>query len=408
MAFDNHPEKGSLRHDSARASGAALVVAVSASKDAQASALKSNTSKVFTETTAKKRREVMRERFAHKFAAANLLKSLDEKKAVRLSKCGYVAYQTEVLGTLKKAQEGDAKHASFKGVIACGSVWLCPCCSPRISGRRKDELDSLMQSARAEGLAVVMMTLTARHSKRTKLAPFVDALKAAVKRMRQRRQWAALDLVGTVTATEVTHGEAGWHPHMHMLVLVKGSAEQACAKLQAMWPVWRDALAAEGLTATKSAFDVRSAMKGEYLAKFAAASEMTLATEKQGRNGSRNPWQLLADAEAGDGQASALWLEYAAAFVGKRQLFWSQGLKARFGIGEISDEEAAAEAPEPLPEVEVFRVWLGSGSWRDARRRRVSIQYAAETGGDLNAAEFGPTDRQRWQEKSFGSVVERE
>lgn len=373
---------------------------------ASASALKSNTSKVFTETTAKKRREVMRERFAHKFAAANLLKSHDEKKAVRLSKCGYVAYQTEVLGTLKTAPETGAKVASFKGVISCGSVWLCPCCSPRISGRRKDELDSLMQSARAEGLAVVMMTLTARHSKRTKLASFLDALKAAVKRMRQRRQWAALDLVGTVTATEVTHGEAGWHPHMHMLVLVKGSAEEACAKLQAMWPVWRDALAAEGLTATKSAFDVRSAMKGEYLAKFAAASEMTLATEKQGRNGSRNPWQLLADAEAGDGQASALWLEYAAAFVGKRQLFWSQGLKARFGIGETSDEEAAAEAPEPLPEVEIFRVWLGKGSWREARRRRVSIQYAAEAGLSLDVAEFGPTDAERWRRTVKGGVIE--
>lgn len=350
----------------------------------------------------------MRERFAHKFAAANLLKTLDEKKAVRLSKCGYVAYQTEVLGTLKKAPEGDVKHASFKGVIACGLVWLCPCCSPRISGRRKDELDHLMSGARAEGLSVVMMTLTARHSKKTKLQPFLDALKASAKRMRQRRQWAALPIAGTVTATEVTHGEAGWHPHLHLLVLVEAAAAEAVALVEGLWPVWRDSLKAEGLTATKSAFDVRPALTGEYVAKFAAASEMTLATEKKGRNGSRNPWQLLSDAEAGDAQASALWLEYAAAFAGKRQLFWSQGLKARFGIGETSDEDAAAESPEPLPEVEIFRVWLGAGSWREARRRRVSIQYAAETGGDIDAAERGLTDSQRWRRQESGPVIEEE
>lgn len=368
--------------------------------------LKSNTSKVFKTDENKRKRDTARQRLAHKFAAANLLKKLDEKKAIRLSKCGYVAYQGQVLGTLKKEPETGVKYGGYKGVIACGSVWHCPCCSPRISGRRKDELDVLMGAARAEGLAVVMMTLTARHSKRTKLAPFVDALRAAVKRMRQRRQWSALDLVGSVSCLEVTHGEAGWHPHMHMLLLFNGSAEEACAKLQAIWPVWRDALAFEGLTATKSAFDVRSAMKGEYLAKFAAASEMTLATEKQGRNGSRNPWQLLADAEEGDGQASALWIEYAAAFVGKRQLFWSQGLKARFGIGEVSDEEAAEEVPEALPDVEIFRVWDASGSWRQARRRRVSILYAAETGGDLDAAETGLTDSQIWRGLASGSVIE--
>ena len=44
-----------------------------------------------------------------------------------------------------------------------------------------------------------------------------------------------------------------------------------------------------------------------------------------------------------DKQAGALFIEYSKAFHGRRQLQWSPGLKAFFGIGEKSDEMIAAE-----------------------------------------------------------------
>lgn len=52
---------------------------------------------------------------------------------------------------------------------------------------------------------------------------------------------------------------------------------------------------------------------------------------------------LRAYLEDTDKQAGALFIEFATVFKGKRQLFWSKGLKARFKIGEKNDEELAAE-----------------------------------------------------------------
>ena len=51
---------------------------------------------------------------------------------------------------------------------------------------------------------------------------------------------------------------------------------------------------------------------------------------------------VLADKE--DKQAAALFAEFAKAFKGKRQLSWSDGLKAKFNLVEKNDEELAAEA----------------------------------------------------------------
>ena len=66
---------------------------------------------------------------------------------------------------------------------------------------------------------------------------------------------------------------------------------------------------------------------------------------QEGQGGRRNTFDLLravlADKE--DKQAAALFAEFAKAFKGKRQLSWSNGLKAKFNLVEKNDEELAAE-----------------------------------------------------------------
>ncbi|WP_164555082.1 protein rep [Paracoccus haematequi] len=343
-------------------------------------------------------------RFASKWAAANILKNHDAALSKRLSHCGYVARSFEV--TLERKAETGA--AGFDGLKTCASVWCCPCCSPRISARRKDELDLLMSGARAEGHAVVMLTLTARHDRQMKLAPFLDALKLAKKRLRQRREWRGLPFVGSVTATETTHGRNGWHPHFHEILLLDCLPADALALVEGLRAAWLSCLAAFGLSGADAAFQVQSAQAaGAYVAKFGAAEELALQGSKRGRNGSRGPWQLLNDARDGDAQAAAVWAEYALAFRGRRQLVWSRGLKARFGVGETSDDEAAAEVDPAPPAAEVLRAWAGAGEpWRAARRRRVALVHAAETGGDLRAAEYGLTDAERWRRLGGESLID--
>lgn len=343
-------------------------------------------------------------RYAAKWAAANILKNHDVALSKRLSHCGYVARSFEV--TLERKAETGA--AGFDGLKTCASVWCCPCCSPRISARRKDELDLLMSGARAEGHAVVMLTLTARHDRQMKLAPFLDALKLAKRKLTGRQIYARLPLVGSVTATEYTHGRNGHHPHYHCLMVLDAPASQAVALVETLRSAWLTALSSVGLSGNEAAFQVQDASAaGAYVAKFGAAEELALHGAKRGRNGSRGPWQLLNDARDGDAQAAAVWAEYALAFRGRRQLVWSRGLKARFGVGETSDDEAAAEVDPAPPAAEVLRAWAGAGEpWRAARRRRVALVHAAETGGDLRAAEYGLTDAERWRRLGGESLID--
>ena len=206
--------------------------------------------------------------------------------------------------------------------------------------------------------------------------------------------------MASVTATEVTYGANGWHPHFHILVIMQGQQDQAVSALDALLPVWLACLRGQGLAGERAALQAQgAAAAGAYVSAFGAAEEVALSGHKAGRQGSRSPWQLLNDARDGDRQAAALWIEYAAAFRGRRQLVWSRGAKARFGIDEISDDEAAAEA---AAEVETVRVWprsAGAGRWRQARRRRCALLDAAEAGGDLDAAEYGATDAERWRRR---------
>lgn len=339
--------------------------------------------------------------FASKRKAGLLLIGHDEKLGARIAACGYVSFSADVSLTKSVHPSGEVR-GGFTGLKSCQSVWCCPICSARISSARRDELNGLLAWGRGEGHTVVMLTLTARHDRRMKLAPFLDSLKSAYRMLRQSRGWRGLGLVGSVTASEVTHGSNGWHPHLHILmVLPAGSG--GLAAIERLRAEWLRSLGKVGLSGAAAAFQVQSAQAaGEYIGKFGAGEELALGIVKGGRSGSRSPWQLLSDARDGDARASALWIEYALAFKGKRQLQWSQGLKALAGIDDISDDDL------PAPVVTSLRSWGGATHyWRLARRRRCSLVDAAETDADLDAAEFGATDAERWrQELAASSVIE--
>ena len=338
--------------------------------------------------------------YAAKRTAANLLFRHDEKWSRRVSACGYVAHSPQV--ELQKRDHGGGQvSGSFCGLVSCKSVWACPVCSARISGVRRDEMNALLAWSRGKGHAVVMLTLTARHNSKTALGPFLSDLKEAARRLRQSRGWRDLAVVGSVTATEVTHGRNGWHPHLHLLMILDGSSADALAAVEGVRAEWLRSLGKMGRDGNGAAFQVQSASAaGDYIAKFGAADEIALGSAKQGRKGSLSPWQLLADAASGDKRACALWVEFAVAFKGKSQLQWSRGLKAKAEIDDLSDDEAADVAPVSL------RVWAGkSDAWRAARLRRCSLVDAAESGSDLDAAEFGQTDAERWRDDLAASDV---
>lgn len=315
------------------------------------------------------------------------------------------------VATCKWAFQRDASHvgvmknadgrAFFNGLQSCGSVWACPVCSGKISEIRRSELNAALAWARDAGHVPVMLTLTHRHGAGDDLRHQLKTLKAAKQRLRQRKEWRKLKpfIVGTITATEVTHGSAGWHTHFHEIIIFragrnpdpKKDESRAVSVLSRLAPVWVACLRGQGLDGIeKRAFQVQGAAQtGEYMAKWGAAEELALAGKKAGRRAGRTPWQILkmANPQDADCEFSALFSEYAHAFRGTRQLLWSPGLKALVGLDEVADADAAETEEEPEMVARVSRPeWNGTPGKVGAKYRRGRVLTAAETDGAAGVA----------------------
>lgn len=300
-------------------------------------------------------------------------------------------------GVVVLLREGRAR---FNGLQTCGSVWACPVCAARVAESRRLELNAALAWARERGLVPVMLTLTARHAAGDDLRRLLDAMKDAKRALRRSRAWARLKpvLAGTVTATEVTFGRAGWHPHFHELLFVQAEDEAAAVRLvETLRGEWARCLHRGNLDGNGHAFRVDGAAKaGRYVAKFGsgeavgladcsgpggswgAAEEMTRAASKVGKG--LHPFGLLERAAAGDRRAAAAFIEFSAAFKGRRQLVWSPDFKDRIGLDDVSDEVVAEARREDLDEIPGG---LATPLWRRVRHlpdARPRILEAAEDG----------------------------
>lgn len=311
-------------------------------------------------------------------------------------------------------------RAFYEGLQSCGSPWLCPVCSAKISETRRGELNTALSVTRHAGFFPVMITLTHRHDAADDLLGQLKAMKKAKQRLRQRREWRAIkgQIVGTITATEVTHGAAaGWHTHFHEIAFIAAESEaEALALFAGLDRVWVACLRGLGLDGIEErAFQVQgAAAAGEYVGKWGGAEELALQNKKKGRRAGRTPWQLLADSRE-DWAAAGLWKEFAAAFKGTRQLVWSPGLREAVGLNEVSDA-AAAEDDGPVRVGSVrAAVWHGEHGAEalGVKHRRGRLLAAAETRGAEGMAEViadgrdedGRTAKQA-REDAAGEVVE--
>lgn len=246
-----------------------------------------------------------------------------------------------------------AKGAHFVGVETCGSVWHCPVCAARIAEKRREEVALAIDGAAEAGGAAYMLTLTMRHNRRDQLKYLKGAITDSWRKVQNRRAYRVFKgrygIWGTIRAIEVTHGqENGWHPHLHILFITKTALDDGeVAEVEAtLFELWADVLT--GLTGryvALDALDFRPAKASDYVTKWGADRELVKGQQKEG-SGSLSPWQLLDAFRRGNKRAGRLFREYAATFKGAQQLTWSKGLKDRFGIGDLSDEEAAHEGTE--------------------------------------------------------------
>lgn len=206
-------------------------------------------------------------------------------------------------------------------------------------------------------------------------------------------------IAGMMRSTEVTVGKAGFHPHVHALVVFKAGADVEETAYRAekigefMHEKWSKGLAKHGLESWRDfgGLDV-SVMEStaEDIARYATKAsrlsglEIDPATRKMGLESARgdlktgredpdgnrsySPMELLELAVSGDDWARRHWLAFATASQGRRWLVIPAELRELAQLdAEQTDEEIAAETYEglavaavPAAEWRKARLWLHS------------------------------------------------
>jgi hypothetical protein len=339
-------------------------------------------------------------RFAAQSSAGKLLADERTPRGTqwRVSGCT----RRKVAAEVSILYSADIKKAHFGGLMVCGSVWTCPPCAAKVSERRKNEVVAATDLHKSQGGGLYLVTLTCSHQRGDELAAWLKKFAAAKVKMREWRAYkklkAEVGYVGDIRALEVTYGDAnGWHPHEHGLWLTEKplTARKLEAMRSQLFTLWRRACVAVGLPAPnrKRGVDVRfMESSAEYIAKFGreprwgAGSEMAKQHIKSGKAKSMTPFDILRAYHLGSEDGShkrygALFVQFANAFFGKRQIIWSDGLKQLFGIEQKTDEEIAVEEAEDAREL----VRITATQWRCVLHQKSDVRQIllerAESGG---------------------------
>lgn len=358
----------------------------------------------------------------------------------RVGACGRCRVDRASAPVIRIQGELFDRVAHYSGVRLCGSVHLCPVCSPKIRQRRADDIDTAAQrwiEANGAG-SVMLLTLTMPHDYGEGLADLLRTVRASFGAMVSGKAWqmdkANFGVDFYIVAHDTTVGVNGWHPHLHVLLF--GGRELNDLEVMALGDRlharWSRAVVKRGhrppsrehgtqLERARTRRDVT-----RYIAQVVAgdddddrrtkpvALEMARGDLKTARMaGHRTPWQVLDDLvsrrarsgdwtpadDADDDRDVALWREWEKATKGVQAIRWSRGLRKAVGLTtEKTDEEIVAEEvggvncftfPEDLS-------WRAVSSTPGAR---AAVLRAAERGGPPAVKALVGAILRKWQDR---------
>lgn len=244
----------------------------------------------------------------------------------------------------------DTRKAYYHRVVTCANATLCPVCAPRISAFRCDEISkaSMLHLKADPDNGLYLLTLTCRHSSSDYLPSLLASFKCAMSyffgRSDVQHFFRSLGVIGRITAHEVTYSDlSGYHPHCHILLFGKRSSLSA-AFISSLWLKCLQKYGLDGLDGIALQFQSADNVKN-YLTKI--SQEMVLFHLKHGRtNGHFTPMQLLNESSCGEVWARNAFATIFSAYYGKHLLHWSKGLKARFEIKSVSDDDITSNDAE--------------------------------------------------------------
>ena len=322
----------------------------------------------------------------------------------RICQCGTRAVPNREIAVRRK--DG---RAYYSGLRSCGSVWTCAVCSAKISKLRADELRRGLGNWLDRGGIITMMTLTVQHERSDDLSDLLERMSKAQRWFYSGRWYQTFrekyGIIGSVRNLECTWGQrSGWHPHSHVLLLGDKKIDH-----RELYERWAKACEKYGLWASWEAFQhgvsdttelgLESKVEGvsKYLTKmfelddkttWTAAEELTLAHYKVSNTQRFTPYDLLrATIETGDTLYSHRFEQFAKAYKGKRQLYWSKGLRDLLGLGTDQTDETLANAEDEGGEIVLI---IQRPIWRYVLRAglRKDLLEWVETYGAAHVQDF--------------------
>lgn len=340
-----------------------------------------------------------------------LLPKREDGQPHRTFKCHRVPLPSSQVAAMYSEEYSKAFLA---GLQVCANPWLCPICMRKLSEKKKVEVETGIELAKAMGRRAVLLTLTFRHDHGDRLADLLQALLKAFEHGFSKNKGGkvfkqSLGLLGMIKALEITCGrDNGFHPHLHVLLFIDKTAPDVEAIQRMASAIWTKACKAVGRHADPkigaNAQEGNSA--GAYLSKmglddkkaeWSLGAEMTKGASKNGRATGLGALQLLDLAAAGDKQAIAAWVEYATATVGKHPLRWGPGLRKKLGMAKArTDEELAAETEDES--ARVFTLFTGA-AWKHIYTKGLWPYLATLIEADFDHARAFIADIEKQQAK---------
>lgn len=253
--------------------------------------------------------------------------------------------------------------AGFSGLVSCNRRSGCEHCGPRMLTRDAELIRAVVEAHGYERSA--MLTLTFRHHQGQDLKMLRRGLSASWRRMLAHRDWRTRDaLVGVrvIRALEVTLGEHGWHPHLHVILMFRAPPNPlALDTLEALVArLWRETvvrvMGSAHVPTLSHGVSLEPCHKADYLAKLGLEWEVAAAgTGKRARGVKGRAYPQIARDWIADGcdEASAdagAIRGYLAGMHGAKVITWSPGAKAAAELlaprEEVLERERASLHPE--------------------------------------------------------------
>jgi hypothetical protein len=302
--------------------------------------------------------------------------------------------------------------ASWQGVWHCESAWTCPTCTTARRSRAATEIaQGITAIGEQEGeVWAQMVTMTIRHQAEVELAHALEALRVAWHETRHDGTWCRWwrdRVIASARAVEVTRGVHGWHPHVHLLLVLRDEpldredAIGACGR----WIGWeRDMLAERWMRAAargpcghdwtptwidgvhvSAASNVSRATSWVIAARYVAKAGLEVSGQGKAQS-TTSVWRIAERAAAGSRADLERWRELSAATRGKHAIHLDARMRA--ACVDVASEQRDDDASSERSRIRVPVRMRAALAWAERAWHPSALRVPvvlAETGGDVEA-----------------------